>query len=201
MHAKGDRNLKVPELFISAKGLKGKQSVRTTFRLPAQIIDLLGVVASQLGLKQKSLFDQLIENKDVLSKVAENMHNFAFGSEERRSKTFVLSRKSLEVLDEVAQQKNISRDALVAVSIQRLLPVMTAEKEKNKKRAKIFDEMKNYLDQGEEILRKADKTLGAEDQVFRLLKKNINDFKEDISKVAEIINRGESIKNIKTPSE
>lgn len=201
MHAKGDRNLRGSELFISAKGLKGKQSVRTSFRLPDQIIDLLGVVASQLGLKQKSLFDQLIENKDVLSKVAENMHDFTFGIEERRSKTFVLSRKSLEVLDEVAQQKNISRDALVAVSIQRLLPVMNAEMEKHKKRAKIFDEMKNYLDQGVEILRKADRALGAEDQVFKLLKKNINDFKEDISKVEEIINRGESIKNIKTPSE
>jgi len=199
MHAKGDRNLRGSKLFISAKGLKGKQSVRTTFRLPDQIIDLLGVVASQLGLKQKSLFDQLIENKEVLSKVAEDMHDFTFGSAERRSKTFVLSRKSLEVLDEVAQQKNISRDALVAVSIQRLLPVMNAEKEKHKKRAKIFDEMKNYLDQGVEILRKADNTLGAEDQVFRLLKKNINDFKENILKVEEIINRGESIKNIKTP--
>jgi hypothetical protein len=35
--------------------------------------------------------------------------------------------------------------------------------------------------------------------VFRLLKKNINDFKEDVLKVEEIINRGESIKNLKTP--
>ena len=69
------------------------------------------------------------------------------------------------MLYEVITQKNISRDALVAVSIQRLLPVMNAEKEKHKKRAKIFDEMKNYLDQGVEILRKADRALGAEDLV------------------------------------
>ena len=75
-----------------------------------------------------------------------------------------------------------------------------AEKEKHKKRAKIFDEMKNYLNQGEEIIRKADKTLGPEGQVFRLLKKNINDFKENILNIEEVIKRGESIKNIKTPS-
>ncbi|RPI51694.1 MAG: hypothetical protein EHM49_06780, partial [Deltaproteobacteria bacterium] len=52
-------------LTITAMGLRGKQSVRATFRLPDHIIKLLGMVASQLGLKQKSLFDQLVEDKEV----------------------------------------------------------------------------------------------------------------------------------------
>ena len=46
--------------------LKKKQSVRATFRLPDEIINLLSVVASQLGLKQKSLLDQLVEDKELL---------------------------------------------------------------------------------------------------------------------------------------
>lgn len=47
-------------LIITSQGLRGKQSVRATFKLPEHIIKLLGGVATQLGVKQKSLFDQLV---------------------------------------------------------------------------------------------------------------------------------------------
>ena len=121
-------------LFISAQGLKGKQSVRATFRLPEHIINLLGIVASQLGIKQKSLFDQLLENKDVLIKVAEKAHTNIHVKEERRQKMFVLSKNSLNVLAAVAKQQKIPRDFLVEISIERLLPIINAEQEKLKKR-------------------------------------------------------------------
>ena len=56
---------------LSADILRGRQSVRATFRLPSQVIALLSVAASQLGLKQKSLFDQLVEDRAVLEQVAQ----------------------------------------------------------------------------------------------------------------------------------
>ena len=41
--------------------LLGKKSVRATFKLHPTAIQLLSVLASQLGIKQKSLFDYLME--------------------------------------------------------------------------------------------------------------------------------------------
>jgi hypothetical protein len=42
---------------ISFDELRLKQSVRTTFKLPRETISLLGLIAGQLGIKQKSLLD------------------------------------------------------------------------------------------------------------------------------------------------
>jgi hypothetical protein len=109
--------------------------------LPDHIIKLLGMVASQLGLKQKSLFDQLIENEEILIKVAESALGKVFGAEERRQKTYVLSRRSLEVLDNASRQLNIPRHMLVEVSIKRLLPVINDEQEKHRKRKLIYGEI------------------------------------------------------------
>ena len=37
---------------LSADRLRGRQSVRATFRLPTEVIELLSMAASQLGVKQ-----------------------------------------------------------------------------------------------------------------------------------------------------
>lgn len=105
--------------------------MRTTFKLPEHIIKLLGIVARQLGLKQKPLFNQLVENTDVLNKVAATIQTTSLGQGKRRQKTFILSKRSLEVLDSVAGLQNIPRDVLVEISIRRLLPIITAEQEKD----------------------------------------------------------------------
>lgn len=55
---------------LSMDALKGKQSVRATFTLPRHTINLLSAVASQLGVKQKSIFDHLVDNRDILDQVA-----------------------------------------------------------------------------------------------------------------------------------
>ncbi len=184
-------------LFISAKGLKGKQSVRATFRLPDNVIKLLGIVASQLGLKQKSLFDQLIEDKSVLDILAENALETEAGDESRRQKTFVLSRRSLEVLDTVARQKDIPRDLLVEVSIQRLLPVMIAEQEKHRKRTIIHKEMENYLRQGRKLLEKAGKILNKEDLAYTLFADVVGVCEEKVSDLGEIVEKGQSMEDYK----
>ena len=84
----GNINADNATLFISAQGLKGRQSVRATFKLPEYTINLLGIVASQLGIKQKSLFDQLVDDKVVLTEVAEQARDTVYGREARlRCKT------------------------------------------------------------------------------------------------------------------
>ncbi len=182
-------------LAISSEGLKGKQSVRATFRLPAQVIELLGIIAAQLGLKQKSLFDQLIEDVSVLDKVARRVRGYSPERSEQRRKTFVLSKRSRQVLDMISREQQIPQDILVEVSIKRLLPVMNAEQERHRKQRLILNDMQDYLDQGEKILRKADRLLGNEDQAYAMAKKIVTLCTEKVAELEAIIGKGQPMED------
>ena len=137
-------NLPQPSTF----DLRGRQSVRATFKLSAKAIEALGILAVHLGIKQKSIFDHLVEDDRTLRTIAREVDPEAFNTLERVQKTFVISRKTLISLEETARQFNISRDALVELSIQRLLPIISREREKHEKRKKILKELDYFLNQG-----------------------------------------------------
>ena len=61
-----ENNKENDDFELSAHQLKGKQSVRATFRLSDQMIDLLKVAANHLKVKQKSLIDELVQIKRLL---------------------------------------------------------------------------------------------------------------------------------------
>lgn len=182
---------------ISEERLRGRQSVRTTFRLSEDLIALIGVVAGQFGLKQKSLFDQLIEDTAVLHKVAESVAGYTPDNSQRRPKTFVLSKRSLHSLEMVAAERRISRDALVEVSIRRLLPVVLAEWEKHKKRQTILVEMENFLGQGQELLAQAEGLLGREDPVYEMIDRMVRLGKEKVANLAGIVARGKLMEKVR----
>jgi hypothetical protein len=46
----------------SSSALRGRQSVRATFKLSEKAIGAISIVATHLGSKQKSLFDHLIDD-------------------------------------------------------------------------------------------------------------------------------------------
>ena len=52
----------------SALDLRGRQSVRATFRPSEDCIDAISILSAQLGIKQKSVFDHLMEDAQVLKK-------------------------------------------------------------------------------------------------------------------------------------
>lgn len=152
----------------SAADLRGRQSVRTTFRLSERTIEALSILARQLGIKQKSLFDHLMDDTHSLKIIAREFEEF--GSRTQRiAKTYVVSRKTLETLERISVQYDTPRDALVEYSIERILPLIAREKEKHKKRKLVLAELGNYLDQGVRILDKAEKQLGQDDPVFQEL--------------------------------
>jgi hypothetical protein len=175
---------------LTLEELKGKQSVRATFRLPQQVIDLLSVIASQLGIKQKSLFDQLIESRSVLKKIADEVQNHPDGTKDRVQKTYVISRSTLTTLDYVARNRNIPRDTLVEISIKRLLPIIETELEKHQKRKVLLQEMKNYSRQGKFLLKKAKTLLGAEDQLYEMIKHQVKITERNVATVKEIVRKG-----------
>jgi len=153
----------------SPSELRGRQSVRATFRLSERAIEALSIVSHHLGIKQKSLFDHLLEDVKALNLIAARFKSEQFDQPNRMQKTFVLSRRTLSSLDQVAKSFETPRDALVEYSIQRLLPVIAKEREKHGLREEVFRDMIRYINEGEKILRKAREMLGEEDPVYNRL--------------------------------
>jgi hypothetical protein len=175
---------------ISFDELRKKQSVRATFKLPQEIIDLLGVIAGQLGIKQKSLLDQLVEDTTLLVKLVQENELTYEEQTTRRQKTFVISRSSLRSINDIAKKQNISRDALVEISIKRLLPIIETELEKHIIRKTIYKEMKNYLRVGESLLEKTRNLLGKDDVLYDMLEKQVSLTQKNIMTVHAIIEKG-----------
>jgi hypothetical protein len=67
----------------SSFDLRGRQSVRATFKLSAKAIEALGILAVHLGIKQKSIFDHLIEDAQSLRRIAQEVDPEAFNALER----------------------------------------------------------------------------------------------------------------------
>ena len=153
----------------SAEDLRGRQSVRATFKLSSRAIDALSIVAVHLGIKQKSLFDQLIEDAGSLSHIAREIESDDFSSLERVQKTYVISRKTLRSLENISRQFDAPRDALVEYSIQRLLPVIAREREKHQKRKEILQDINTHFEDGLKILNKTRDLLGENDPVYTKL--------------------------------
>ncbi len=157
---------------LSAKQLKGKQSVRATFRLSDQMIDLLKVAANHLQVQQKALFDELVQSRETLDRIASESQDLSQTVQERRQKTFVLSRNALNLLDDISEKYNLSRDYLVELCIGRLIPFVEAEQQKHERRRQLIRDVDHYLKEGKKLLDKADGMLEKDDR-FRVKLENI----------------------------
>jgi hypothetical protein len=156
-------DIKLPQ--PDADDLRGRQSVRATFKLSQRAIEALSIVAVHLGIKQKSLFDHLIEDVQTLNTIAREIEADQFRSMDRVQKTFVISRRTLVCLDEISKESRAPRDALVEYSIQRLLPVIMREREKHRKRKKLRDDINLHFEEGLKLLEKSKSLLGEDDPV------------------------------------
>jgi hypothetical protein len=149
----------------SSSDLRGRQSVRATFKLTQRAIDTIRVVAAHLGIKQKSLFDHLIDDTHALSCIANEIATDKFEQLDRIQKTYVLSRNTLTCLGDASETFGAARDALVEYSIRRLMPIIDEERKKHRKRKQILGDMTQYLKEGEKILRRSRALLGDDDPV------------------------------------
>ncbi len=149
----------------SSADLRGKQSVRTTFKLSEQAIVALSLLSTQLGIKQKSLFDHLMEDVQALEHIAREFQEFE-NTQKRVAKTYVISRKTLDNLERISLKFETPRDALVEYSIERILPLLKQEKEKHEKRKVIAVEVMKYLKDGLAIMEGAEALIGEDDPVF-----------------------------------
>jgi uncharacterized protein (UPF0147 family) len=177
----------------SALDLRGRQSVRATFRLSEACIDAISILAAQLGIKQKSVFDHLMEDDQVLKNVARELEGTEFDRNKFIQKTFVISRKSLSYLDTISSKYDAPRDALVEYSVRRLLPIIAKERKKHEKRKEVLAEISNHFAEGEKLLSTAEEVLGAEDSVVNKLKTAISVYKNAFDDIVQFIDRGKII--------
>jgi hypothetical protein len=177
----------------SSADLRGRQSVRATFKLSERAIEAMSIVAVHLGIKQKSLFDHLIEDVQSLKLIARDMESERFSALSRIQKTFVISRKTLSCLDETSKRFNAPRDALVEYSIQRLMPVINRERERHRTRKEILGDMTELLENGIELLQKSRSLLGEEDPVSVKFEAAMRSLVNAQGHVKDFVEKGEII--------
>lgn len=175
---------------LSFDTLKGMQSVRATFTLPKHAINLLSAVANQLGVKQKSIFDHLVEDKDVWDQIADEAQNYKPRRHQRKQKTFVLSRNCLSALDAFAREYKLPRDVLVEFSIKQLHPVIVREKKRHENRKTLLDEMKSFRKLGAQFMEKARYLVGEDDDIIQKLDGFFNQYDKSIDELKATIEKG-----------
>jgi Mg2+ and Co2+ transporter CorA len=173
--------------------LRGRQSVRATFKLTNDCIEAISVVAAQLGIKQKSLFDHLFQDTDALSTIAQKYSNARLQSVNRVQKTYVMSRNSLLSLEDVAKHFNAPRDVLIEISVQRLMPIITTERQRYAKRKAVFSKINSHLEQGRKLLKTAYSELGEEDQLTDRLTAAMGMYESAFKQMSNFMERGKGI--------
>jgi hypothetical protein len=185
------KGISLPKAFTS--DLRGRQSVRATFKLSEGCIEAISIVAAHLGIKQKSLFDHLVEDARSLKSIAREIQNIKLTRQGRVQKTFVISRRSLLSLENISKNFNAPRDALVELSVQRLLPIIAKEREKHEKRKKMLNEIAEHLEEGERLLNKTKEIFGEEDTICQKLESVMTVYDNAYHHIASFIEKGKII--------
>ena len=175
--------------------LRGKQSVRATFKLTRKAIDSLGLVAVHMGIKQKSLFDHIIEDASTLKELARQIQIQKFKKKTRIQKTYVLSRKTIEILETISDTHDMPRDALVEYSIMQLESVILAEKENHKKRKILFNEVLDHFEHGRRLFSKSLELLGENDPFCKKLEKGLLAYNKEKNNIESFLKKSKPLED------
>ena len=175
--------------------LKSRQSVRATFKLTKGCIEAIGILANQMGIKQKSLFDHIIEDHAALDQLARTIRIRRFKQLDRKQKTFVLSRRTIEALTAISKTYNMPRDALVEYSIKKLESVIQSEKIRHKERKKLAGNLESRFNDVLSLYRESVMTLGEDDPFCRHLEKLIDHMRRTAEDVDAFLEKSKVIED------
>lgn len=173
--------------------LRGRQSVRTTFKISERSIEALSILAGQMGIKQKSLFDHLVDDARILKMIAREYGKENTVERRRVAKTFVISRRSLENLEQISSSYNTPRDILVEFSIERILPLLEQEKEKHHVRKQIAAELTEQLKRSLQLLERAELELGEDDPLVLEMRSMVRSGETGLGRILSFIKKGRRI--------
>lgn len=175
------------ELQLDAVELGNKQSVRTTFKLRERTINLLKVSAKHLGIKQKTLLDQLLEDKKTLGILAEGAATYSRDENECRPKTFVLSKKALDTLEDVSNRCEVPRNFIAELSVSRLASYIDSLAETHQKRRSLLKEFDRCKGQFDHLSEKAGAMLLAEDAFLIKVKSLTTRMKRQVDEIRKTV--------------
>ncbi len=175
---------------MSAMALKGKQSVRTSFKLSDACIHAISIVTTQLGIKHRSLFDYLVEDAESLETIAKEIVNRNHTPDGGIQKSYIISRGALSILDTKCQRLNISRDALIELSVRRLLPIIEKEIESQRRRKDMFELVQNHYQDTKTVMGRIKDTVGVEDPIYKAFQNTLTTCKLVRAQINDIIVKG-----------
>jgi hypothetical protein len=181
----------------SHRDLMGKQSVRATFKLSEACIAALQIVSTHLRIKQKSLFDHLMQDTDSLRSIARELGNRIPDRGNRIQKTFVVSRGALSSLDNISKDFSASRDALIEYSVRRLLPIISEERRKHGQHKKLVLKIESHYRKGEEILDLIRSSVGPDDPVAQRFEAVLGGYGNMLREMRGLIEKGSAIEEFK----
>ena len=146
-----------------------------------------------MGIKQKSLFDHLFQDTDTLNAIAHKFRNARLQKANRVQKTYVMSRNALLSLEDTAEHFNASRDALIELSVQRLLPIIANEQRQHEKRKALFSKIQQHLETGRRLLKETYAELGEEDPLTDRLSAAIGTYESAYRQMAILMERGKNM--------
>ncbi|PID77186.1 MAG: hypothetical protein CSB24_02705 [Deltaproteobacteria bacterium] len=177
----------------SLADLRGKQSVRTTFRLSVEAITALSVMAGQMGIKQKTLFDHLMDGR--ILKIIAQEYDRSTNRPPGQPKTYVISRRTLDLLDIISKKYEVPRDALVEAAISRIMPMIEEEKKKHRQRMALHKKMTEIFDEGRRLLIEMDENFAEGDPVFTKYLHTLKIFENNCSDVEDYLQKGRQLEN------
>jgi hypothetical protein len=178
---------------MSSTALKGKQSVRTSFKLSEGCIQAINIVATQLGIKHRSLFDYLVEDTDSLEALAKEIIDKNPTNDKGSQKSFIVSRETLQAIDSLCEKLKISRDTLIELSVRRLLPIIEKEMEGHRKRKELFELVDKQHQESRKVLDSLKKVLGKKTLPIRHTKLTVDACKQVKNQFNDIISKGKVI--------
>jgi hypothetical protein len=111
----------------------------------------------------------------------------------RVQKTFVLSRRTLDSLEQISRMLDTPRDALVEYSIQRLDAVIRTEREKHERRKTLIGELEIHVRKTRELAIRAKEILGEEDAVCHSLDRYLAAGIQSYREIEDILEKGRII--------
>jgi hypothetical protein len=183
-------------LLKNASDLMKHKSIRATFRISPEFIEALSFLSAQLGLKQKSLFDHLLEDTDSLLAIVHSNPQKNIENKRRIQKTFVLSQKSLSSLDNVLNQVEASRDDLVEFAIRRLLPILTKERDLQRKRENALSKIAEHFEHSNQLLAEIEKMMGKNDPLCKSYAAVIEAYRKAFDSMEDLVEKGKRISKL-----
>jgi hypothetical protein len=179
----------------TAADLRGRQSVRVSFKLTPRCIDAINILGQHLQLMPKSLFDHLVQEHDTLEAIAAKTKEVDLADGRRTTKTYVISRDAGQILRVIARRFKVPRDDLVEASIRHLMPLIEREQVRHDSRKGLAKKMEAHLEKARNLLDEMVADLGDGDPMCDGMKNVITHYEREFSAIAEFIKKGETIEH------